>query len=161
MKRLSAVLFLIICFIHVINSSQQVNTTRKGIQPSVVEETIVDTVLIDDVNVFCGRIVTMRGYSKRIGDSRETFMLTNNSDLYISQVELLLQYRDIEGVLLHERTETVFCDLPPYSSKQLSIKTFDEGRKFHYIRNKSGKGAVAYEITMQLLSYSVKIERNQ
>lgn len=159
MERISVVLSVLLCYVLVVNSSERVNSTRKNLQPTVVTETVVDTIAIDDVTAFCESVVTMRGYSKRIGDVKETFMLTNNSNLHLSQVELQLRYRDVEGVLLHERTELIPCDLPPYSSRQLSIKTFDEGRKFHYIRNKSGKGAVAYEIEMRLISYSIKIER--
>lgn len=159
MKRISIVFCVLLCLVYVVNSSERVNSTRKNLQSSVIMETVVDTIIVEDVTVFCENAVSMRGYSKRISDMKETFMLTNNTNLYLSQVELCIRYRDVEGVLLHERTEYIPCDLPPYSSRQLSIKTFDEGRKFHYIKNKSGKGTVAYEIEMRLLSYSVKIKR--
>lgn len=159
MKKTCIILIGILSLTFILNTYGRENTTRKKLQASVVKDVFIDTIIVDDVKSYYEKAVTMRGYAKRFNESKETFMLINNTNLYLSQVELLLKYFDVEGVLLHERTELIFCDLPPYSSRQLSIKTFDEGRKFHYIGSKSGKGSVAYEISMRLLSYSVKIER--
>lgn len=159
MKNVSIILFLLACMAFSVNATERVKSTRKNLQTAVSVETLIDTVQVADAAVFCDSVIVMRGYSKRAGATKETFMLTNNSNLYITAVEITFRYTDTEGAPLHERTEIVSCDLPPYSSRQLSIKTFDEGKKFYYHKSKPTKGAIAYNVAVKILSYSVKISR--
>lgn len=142
-------------------SEARVNSTRKGINVQGKRDTAslkVDSMTIDAV-AFEDRAVVMRGYSKLAGATKETFMLTNNTNHYISQVEISFKYTDINGVLLHERTELVKCELPPYSSRQASIKSWDEGHKFYYYKGKSRKDAIAYDVKVRVNRYDVRVER--
>lgn len=153
---------MIISVISFAVSEARVNSTRKGISVQGKVDTaslIVDSMIIDNVVRFEERAVVMRGYSKSAGAAKETFMLTNNTNLYISQVEISFKYTDINGVLLHERTEMVKCELPPYSSRQASIKSWDEGHKFYYYKGKSRNDAIAYDVKVRVNRYDVKVER--
>ena len=136
-------------------ASGRMNSTRKGLLRADTIDALVDTVRIVDVRDFCKTAVTMRGYTKK--DSKETFMLTNNTDLYLSRVVISFIYTDACGVLLHERNETIACELLPYSSRMFSMNTFDSSNKFYYIKNRAKKGTVAYNVAIKLIGYDVRI----
>lgn len=145
-----------------LSAADRVNSTRKKLySQSENQESVVDSLVVDNIGEFCEDAIAMRGYAKQTGAAKETFMLTNNTNLNISLVEITFRYTDVEDVLLHERTEQVVCDLPPYSSRQVSIKSFDEGKKFYYYKSKPRKNAVAYKVAIKVLRYDVKVERDR
>ena len=141
------------------------NTKRKNLTPAdkgVKQETVaIDSVIVDDALQFTEGIVTMKGYSKLTGANKESFMLVNHSNLHLSGLEIRFKYTDLDGAIIHERTATVECDLPPFQSRQVSIKSFDEGHRFYYYRSKAQKGAIAYDLTIKIKSYNIKISRNE
>lgn len=163
MKRFVSLIVLGVLFVSGVAFGQKVDSTRKKLKLSAVADTVtslIDSVKIADVGAFHPEVVTMRGFSKRAGESKESFMLVNNSNLHISRVELRLKYVDVNEVLLHEREVMVECDLPSYSSRITSIKTFDEGHKFHYLYSKSVKDdAVAFLVKFTLLRYDIVISK--
>lgn len=163
--KMRVLILLIVALAPLLTEAQgRVNSTRKGLQlkvsPTEKVYNVIDTVIIDRVDDFCENAVTMRGYSKSVGAGKETFMLTNNTNRWFSLVEFTFRYTDMDGVQVHERTEKIPCDLPPYSSRQLSIKSFDEGKKFYYYKNKPRKDAVAYKVAIKLLRYDIKVVRD-
>ncbi len=163
--KMRVLILLIVALAPLLTEAQgRVNSTRKGLQlkvsPTEKVDNVIDTVIIDRVDDFCENAVTMRGYSKSVGAGKETFMLTNNTNRWFSLVEFTFRYTDMDGVQVHERTEKIPCDLPPYSSRQLSIKSFDEGKKFYYYKNKPRKDAVAYKVAIKLLRYDIKVVRD-
>lgn len=147
-----------------VGAQERVNSTRKRLKLDESQQetwnNVIDSIIVERVGDFSEKAVTMRGYSKPAGVAKESFMLTNNTNLYISLVEMIFRYSDMEGVSVHERTESIVCDLPPYSSRQVSIKSFDEGKRFYYYKNKPRKDAVAYKVAIKLLRYDVKILRD-
>lgn len=72
--------------------------------------------------------VTLKGYSKKASDSRESFFVTNNTKHRISHIRLLMRYSLMNGEMLHERTATVEVDLRPGETRLVAIKTFDVQR---------------------------------
>lgn len=147
-----------------VGAQERINSTRKRLKLDESQQetwnNVIDLIVVERVDDFSEKAVTMRGYSKPAGAAKESFMLTNNTNLYISLVEMIFRYSDMEGVSVHERTESIVCDLPPYSSRQVSIKSFDEGKRFYYYKNKPRKDAVAYKVAIKLLRYDVKILRD-
>ena len=159
------VIKLIICLLVIapVNLLAREKTTRTHLKSKPCDNEVgvmsSDSIKVTDVMQFQEKIVVMRGYSKNAGVAKESFMLTNCSNLHLSSLEIIFRYTDMEGTLIHERTENVLCDLPPYSSRQVSIKTFDEGKMFYYYKSKSKKGAVAYDVAIRIESYNIKISR--
>ena len=134
------------------------NSTRKNLKlDRNAEIEVIDTIRTDNALAFDAKAVVMRGYAKQTGASKETFMLTNNTNLHISQVKIAFRYTDINGELLHERCELVDCDLPPYSSRQASVKSWDEGNRFYYYKGKSRKDAIAYDVKIKVLRYDIVV----
>ncbi len=122
----------------------------------IPEGTIPDS-LIQDIEP---NAVTLKGYSKRASDSRESFFVTNNTNHRISHVRLLMRYMQMNGEMLHERIATVEVDLKPKETKLVSIKTFDLQRMFYYYAGpKPRKNATPFKVAFRLVGYDIPVGR--
>ena len=122
----------------------------------IPEGTIPDS-LIQDIE---SNAVTLKGYSKRASDSRESFFVTNNTNHRISHVRLLMRYMQMNGEMLHERIATVEVDLKPKETRLVSIKTFDVQRMFYYYAGpKPRKNATPFKVAFRLVGYDIHVGR--
>ncbi len=122
----------------------------------IPEGTIPDS-LIQDIEP---NAVTLKGYSKRASDSRESFFVTNNTNHRISHVRLLMRYMQMNGEMLHERIATVEVDLKPKETRLVSIKTFDLQRMFYYYAGpKPRKNATPFKVAFRLVGYDIPVGR--
>ena len=104
--------------------------------------------------------VTLRGYSKKASDSRESFFVTNNTNHRISHIKLLMRYSQMNGEMLHERTATVEVDLKPHETRLVAIKTFDVQRLFYYYAGpKPRKSATPFKVAFRLVGYDIPVGR--
>ena len=132
MKTKIAILIVLIAVVAVATARTRTTQSQLRNNSQVIEEipegTIPDS-LIQDIEP---NAVTLKGYSKRASDSRESFFVTNNTNHRISHVRLLMRYMQMNGEMLHERIATVEVDLKPKETRLVSIKTFDVQRMFYY-----------------------------
>ncbi len=104
--------------------------------------------------------VTLKGYSKKVSDSRESFFVTNNTKHRISHIRLLMRYSQMNGEMLHERTATVEVDLKPGETRLVAIKTFDVQRLFYYYAGpKPRKSATPFKVAFRLVGYDIPVGR--
>ena len=104
--------------------------------------------------------VTLKGYSKKASDSRESFFVTNNTNHRISHIRLLMRYCQLNGEMLHERTATVEVDLRPGETRLVAIKTFDVQRLFYYYAGpKPRKAATPFKVAFRLVGYDIPVGR--
>ena len=104
--------------------------------------------------------VTLKGYSKKASDSRESFFVTNNTKHRISHIRLLMRYSQMNGDMLHERTATVEVDLRPGETRLVAIKTFDVQRLFYYYAGpKPRKNATPFKVAFRLVGYDIPVGR--
>lgn len=104
--------------------------------------------------------VTLKGYSKKASDSRESFFVTNNTKHRISHIRLLMRYSLMNGEMLHERTATVEVDLRPGETRLVAIKTFDVQRLFYYYAGpKPRKSATPFKVAFRLIGYDIPVGR--
>ncbi len=102
--------------------------------------------------------VTLKGYSKKASDSRESFFVTNNTNHRISHIRLLMRYSLMNGEMLHERTATVEVDLKPGETRLVAIKTFDVQRLFYYYAGpKPRKSATPFKVAFRLVGYDIPV----
>ena len=102
--------------------------------------------------------VTLKGYSKKASDSRESFFVTNNTNHRISHVRLLMRYSQMNGEMLHERVATVEVDLKPHETRLVAIKTFDVQRLFYYYAGpKPRKAATPFKVAFRLVGYDIPV----
>lgn len=104
--------------------------------------------------------VTLKGYSKKASDSRESFFVTNNTNHRISHVRLLMRYSQMNGEMLHERIATVEVDLKPRETRLVTVKTFDVQRLFYYYAGpKPRKSATPFKVAFRLVGYDIPVGR--
>lgn len=104
--------------------------------------------------------VTLKGYSKKASDSRESFFVTNNTNHRISHIRLLMRYSQMNGEMLHERTANVEVDLRPGETRLVAIKTFDVQRLFYYYAGpKPRKSATPFKVAFRLIGYDIPVGR--
>lgn len=140
--------------------AQRVVTTRPGKlvptpdRPDVVTAVVAaDTVALDSLAV--------SAYDKPLRSLRETFFVTNNMEAdTLTSIRLTLTYTSVtDSLMLHSRTVTVQCEIPPAQTRQLYMIAWD--RQFTYysentrIKPQSSK-AVPYSTQIELLGATVK-----
>lgn len=105
-----------------------------------------------------GHAVTLRGYSKRASDAKESFFITNNTQRRISHVTLLMHYTTTTGKMLHERRVTIPVSLRAGESRLVAIKSWDIQKLFYYYAGpKPRKSATAYRVAFRLLGYDIPV----
>lgn len=119
----------------------------------------VDTLLTPAIP-FTPMVVGLYGYAKRLNDTKETFVLRNETHNYrISRVVLKLIYTTSGGEPLHSREETVECNLMPGESRVLTIKSFDASKMYYYYTMPPKRASgIPYRIKYDLLRYDVVVE---
>lgn len=112
----------------------------------------------DSVANFDTHAVTLRGFTKRASDTKETFFVTNNTKHRISHVNLLLRYRTLDGEQLHEREVTVNVNVGPGETRLASVTSFDRQRMFYYYNGpRPRKSATPFKVSFRLLGYDIPV----
>lgn len=103
-------------------------TTRRNLKPNVENRPPAagDTIrsATDSLRV--------AGYDKTLSSSKETFFITNHCSLTVNAVNLTFIYYDLQGRMLHSRTETIDCHIPGGETRQISIPSWDRQHLFFY-----------------------------
>jgi hypothetical protein len=155
-------LFLLITLVAVVAvvASARTRTTQKQLKNnSQIVEQIPDASVPDSLlRDLEPNAVTLKGYSKKASDSRESFFVTNNTKHRISHIRLLMRYSQMNGEMLHERTATVEVDLKPGETRLVAIKTFDVQRLFYYYAGpKPRKSATPFKVAFRLIGYDIPV----
>lgn len=155
-------LFLLITLVAVVAvvASARTRTTQKQLKNnSQIVEQIPDASVPDSLlRDLEPNAVTLKGYSKKASDSRESFFVTNNTKHRISHIRLLMRYSQMNGEMLHERTATVEVDLKPGETRLVAIKTFDVQRLFFYYAGpKPRKSATPFKVAFRLIGYDIPV----
>ncbi len=136
-------------------------TTRKNLQSQdipVLTLESTDGLLPDSLAEIDPNAVTLKGYSKRASDSKESFFITNNTKHRMSAVRLLLRYTTMRGEMLTQRAVTVPVNLKPGESKLVSVKSFDVQRLFYYYAGpKPRKAATPFQVAFRLTGYDIPV----
>ena len=118
----------------------------------------IDNLLPDSLAQLDPNAVTLKGFSKRASDSKESFFITNNTSHRMSAVRLLLRYTTMNGEMLTQRTVTVPVNLKPGETRLVSIKSFDVQRLFYYYAGpQPRKQATPFKVAFRLTGYDVPV----
>ena len=159
---LPTLLFLAVSLLCVNTLDARTRTTRKSLQSLEVPVVVMDAadgLLPDSLDTDIDpNAVTLKGYSKRASDSKESFFITNNTKHRMSAVRLLLRYTTMNGEMLTQRTVTVPVSLKPGETKLVSVKTFDVQRLFYYYAGpKPRKQATPFKVAFRLTGYDIPV----
>lgn len=136
-------------------------TTRKNlrsVEVPVVALESSDGLLPDSLMDIDPNAITLKGFSKRASDSKESFFVTNNTTHRMSAVRLLLRYSTMDGEMLTQRAVTVPVSLKPGETKLVSIKSFDVQRLFYYYAGpQPRKSATPFQVAFRLTGYDIPV----
>ena len=136
-------------------------TTRKHVRSVEVRIVVLessDGLLPDSLIDIDPNAVTLKGFSKRASDSKESFFITNNTKHRMSAVRRLLRYTTMKGELLTQRTVTVPVNLKPGETKLVEVKSFDVQRLFYYYAGpQPRKQATPFQVAFRLTGYDIPV----
>ncbi len=135
--------------------------TRKNLRSLEVPVAVMesdDGLLPDSLDGVDPNAVSLKGYSKRASDAKESFFITNNTKQRMSAVRLLLRYTTMQGEMLTQRTVTVPVSLKPGETKLVEVKSFDVQRLFYYYAGpQPRKQATPFKVAFRLTGYDVPV----
>lgn len=153
-------MMLVLC-LNALDVDARTRTTRKNLSSTEVPVAAIETadgLLPDSLAQVDPNAVTLKGYSKRASDSKESFFITNNTNHRMSAVRLLLRYTTMNGEMLTQRTVTVPVSLKPGETKLVSIKSFDVQRLFYYYAgSRPRKQATPFKVAFRLTGYDIPV----
>ena len=154
-------LMLILLCINAIDADARIRTTRKNLHSTevpVITLELTDDLLPDSLTLVDPNAVSLKGFSKRASESKESFFITNNTSHRMSAVRLLLRYTTMNGEMLTQRTVNVPVNLKPGETKLVSVKSFDVQRLFYYYAGpQPRKQATPFKVAYRLTGYDIPV----
>lgn len=154
-------LILIILCISALDVDARTRTTRKNLRSAEVPVVALegdDALLPDSLAQLDPNAVTLKGFSKRASESKESFFITNNTNHRMSAVRLLLRYTTMSGEMLTQRTVNVPVNLKPGETKLVNVKSFDVQRLFYYYAGpQPRKQATPFKVAYRLTGYDIPV----
>lgn len=154
-------LMLIVLCVSALDVDARIRTTRKNLRSTEVPVVALeadDALLPDSLAQLDPNAVTLKGFSKRASESKESFFITNNTGHRMSAVRLLLRYTAMSGEMLTQRTVNVPVNLKPGETKLVSIKSFDVQRLFYYYAGpQPRKQATPFKVAYRLTGYDIPV----
>lgn len=152
---------LILLCINAIDADARIRTTRKNLHSTevpVITLELTDDLLPDSLALVDPNAVSLKGFSKRASESKESFFITNNTSHRMSAVRLLLRYTTMNGEMLTQRTVNVSVNLKPGETKLVSVKSFDVQRLFYYYAGpQPRKQATPFKVAYRLTGYDIPV----
>ena len=157
----SALFTLLLMLLCASTMDARTRTTRKNLTTAQVPVLMVeadDGLLPDSLTGIDPAAVSLKGYSKRASEGKESFFITNNTSQRMSAVRLLLRYTTMDGELLTQRAVTVPVSLKPGETRLVSVRSFDVQRLFYYYASpKPRKQATPFKVAYRLTGYDVPV----
>ena len=154
-------LMLILLCVNAIDADARIRTTRKNLHSTevpVITLELTDDLLPDSLALVDPNAVSLKGFSKRASESKESFFITNNTSHRMSAVRLLLRYTTMNGEMLTQRTVNVSVNLKPGETKLVSVKSFDVQRLFYYYAGpQPRKQATPFRVAYRLTGYDIPV----
>ncbi|MCM1022175.1 MAG: hypothetical protein NC343_07885 [Muribaculum sp.] len=151
---------LLLLFTSQLTMAQSVSTIRPGNLKPIShkpELNIVDSIITD---IVCDSI-QIHSYDKPLRSLRETFFVANKmSGDTISSVQLTLTYTAVaDSTMLHSRTATIPCNIPPQQTRQLYLIAWD--RQYTYFSENTrikpqNTKAIEYRTAIELNGATIK-----
>lgn len=113
----------------------------------------------EDHGMACEQFI-FTGYDKPASSANESFFITNNSTVQVSQITVEICYMDIEGREFHRRKAIADVDLPAGSTRNVTIPSWDKQKSYHYYHSVRSPKRITnpYRVAIALLSACVSIQ---
>ena len=106
--------------------------------------------------VFSPSTIKFAGYEKEVNSGKETFLIINDSDVAITEIEVEIVYLDMKDRMLHSRTIALKCDVPSGETRKKDIASWDlQHTYYYYLGNEPKKVATPYKVKFQPKSFII------
>ena len=163
--RRSALFCLI--FLLALGAQPRVKTTQSNLRTANILVEAIPTTTADSTanagadsttTVIDQNLITLRGFNKRVGDAKESFLITNNAKHRITNVRVTFRYTTLDGAMIHERNVTIPVSLNAGETKMAEVKTFDVQHLFYYYAGPvPRKSATPFKVAFKLLGYDIPV----
>lgn len=97
-------------------------------------------------------LISFSGYDKAASVNKESFLITNDSDIPIARLLLDIIYTDLDGRMINRRQEPIDAVIPQGETRAVSIKAFDPQRTLYYKRSTPPrKGGAPFDVKITII----------
>jgi len=151
--RLFFLLALVSLLLPAVSSARnnRLRTTRPRLRPDTAT---LHKATPSDIDTIAGptHAISISGYEKTLRSTRESFFAANNlTGSRIISITLTIDYRDMAGNQLHQRSVTIPADIPPGQRRQLYFPTWDKHHVMYYHSSappRTSAQATPYTVTL-------------
>lgn len=132
---------------------------KKGKSSHLKSTTESETVCIVCTDSAQGDLINMirfAGFDKKAQSRKESFFICNSSGHTLRGVEINLTYTTLDGRELHSREKKIECEVPPGTSRNVTVPTWDTQNSFYYYRSQAPRKGVytPFEVTIRPLRFT-------
>ena len=98
------------------------------------------------------------GYDKENSSSVESFNLINNSTYHLYGFSVRIDYKDMNGRMLHSREVNVPCNIPEGETRRIDIRSWDVQHTYYYFRGNAPRNKVATPFQVSFTPLKFRIE---
>lgn len=123
--------------------------TAKSDKEQSAAETAFDTICAPAADR-----VRLSGYDKPLGSRVESLFVSNNLGTGISEIEITLDYTDMQGRTLHQAVRRVRADIPSGTTRRIQFPSWDTQNSFYYRHSRRPRTAnvTPYDVTCRVNS---------
>lgn len=161
MNRLLSV--IVLCALVTGVMARTTNTTRRNLQRHEAAATAPATPPVLVARAACSTEVVISGYDKTRRANGESFFVSNNSGAPFEGLHITVTYIDMDGRMLHRRSEKIAANVPAAQTRQLTIPTWDRQHSFYYhlSRHSSRNPGTPYRVTINVDSIFTLCSANE
>ena len=105
--------------------------------------------------------ITFSGFDKEVNSSRESFLVTNGSEIILTGIEIRIDYLDMEGRMLHSNIVREKCHIPAGETRRIDIKSWDTQHTYYYhLGNEPKKVATPFNVKITPIFFWIVEQEN-
>lgn len=119
---------IILLLLPIIASAQKTTRPRLTVIPQQEENytTHADTITSLDSKI------TVSGYEKTLRSKHESLLITNSTDSTIDELNITVDYLDIKGRQIHQRTVRIETEIPKGETRMATFPSWDKQCAWYY-----------------------------
>ncbi len=122
----------------------------------------LDTICIECTDSANGDLINMirfAGFDKKTNSTRESFFISNSSAHTLHGIVLNLTYTTLDGRELHSRDVEIKCLVPPGTSRNVTVPSWDTQKSFYYHHSDPPRKGTSTPFEVTIIPHRFTIER--
>lgn len=121
-----------------------------------------ETICVECTDSAQGDLINMirfAGFDKKAKSKKESFFICNSSDHTLRRIVINLTYTTMDGRELHSREKEIECEVPPGTSRNVTVPAWDTQNSFYYYRSQAPRSGVCtpFDVTIRPLRFTIDL----